>query len=331
MGCSLPGSSVHGDAPGTNTGVGCHALQGIIPTQGLNPGRPRCRQILYCLSHQGSQRRLATAAKLLQSCPTLCDPIDGSPPGSPRPWDSPGKNTGVNHHFLLQSCQTLRDPVDCSLPGSSVHGIFQARVLEWGAIAFSRRILEWVAYPFFSRTSPPRNQMGLLHCRWILDSIINWAGYLISDSKGVRKIKNLRMSIVEKWLYISTLRAFSVALWYKDLFNVTQLPKGEDNGNPLQYSCLENPMDGGAWWAAIHGVSKGRTWLSDFTFTFHFHALEKEMATHSSVLAWRIPGMAEPGGLPSMGSHRVGHDWSDLAAAAATAQRIKFPDNILNM
>ena len=83
---------------------------------------------------------------------------------------------------------------------------------------------------------------------------------------------------------------------------------GEGNGNPLQYSCLENPIDGGAWEAAVHGVAKSRTQLSDFTFTFHFHALEKEMATHSSVLAWRIPGTGEPGGLPSMGSHRVGHD-----------------------
>ena len=80
------------------------------------------------------------------------------------------------------------------------------------------------------------------------------------------------------------------------------------NGTPLQYSCLENPMDRGAWRAAVHGVAEGRTRLSDFTFTFHFHALEKEMATHSSVLAWRIPGTGEPGGLPSMGSHRVGHD-----------------------
>jgi len=71
-----------------------------------------------------------------------------------------------------------------------------------------------------------------------------------------------------------------------------------------------------AWKAAVHGVAEGRTQLSDFTFTFHFHALEKEKATHSSVLAWRIPGMGEPGGLPSMGSHRVGHNWSDLAAAA---------------
>ena len=97
---------------------------------------------------------------------------------------------------------------------------------------------------------------------------------------------------------------FSGSPWY-----------GEGNGTPLQYSCLENPMDRGAWWAAVHGVAKSRTRLSNFTFTFHFHALEKEMATHSSVLAWRIPGMGQPGGLPSVGSHRVGHDWSDLAAA----------------
>ena len=76
----------------------------------------------------------------------------------------------------------------------------------------------------------------------------------------------------------------------------------EGNGTPLQYSCLENPMDGGAWWAAVHGVARTRTRLTNFTFTFHFPALEKEMATHSSVLAWRIPGTGEPGGLPSMGS-----------------------------
>ena len=82
----------------------------------------------------------------------------------------------------------------------------------------------------------------------------------------------------------------------------------EGDGTLLQYSCLENPMDGGAWRAAVHGVAKSRTRLSTLTFTFHFHALEKEMATHSSVLAWRIPGTGEPGGLPPMGSHRVGHD-----------------------
>ena len=83
---------------------------------------------------------------------------------------------------------------------------------------------------------------------------------------------------------------------------------GEGDGTPLQYSCLENPMDGGAWWAAVHGVARSRTRLSNFPFISHFHALEEEMATHSSVLAWRIPGTEEPGGLPSMGSHRVKHD-----------------------
>ena len=93
---------------------------------------------------------------------------------------------------------------------------------------------------------------------------------------------------------------------------------GEGNGTPLQYSFQENPMDRGVWWAAVHGVAKSQTWLSDFTLTFHFPALEKEMATHSSVLAWRIPETGEPGGLLSVGSHRVGHDWSDLAAAAGS-------------
>ena len=83
---------------------------------------------------------------------------------------------------------------------------------------------------------------------------------------------------------------------------------GEGNGNPLQCSCPENPRDGGAWWAEVHGVAESRTRLRDFTFTFHFHALGKEMATLSSVLAWRIHGTGEPAGLPSMGSHRVGHD-----------------------
>ena len=83
---------------------------------------------------------------------------------------------------------------------------------------------------------------------------------------------------------------------------------GEGNGSPFQYSCLENPMDRGAWKAAVHRVAEGRTRLSNFSFTFHFHALEKEMATHSSVLAWRILGSGEPAGLLTLGSHRVGHE-----------------------
>ena len=105
------------------------------------------------------QPAAAAVAKSLQSCPTLCDPIDGSPPGSHHPWDSPGKNTGVGCHFLLQcmkmksesevaqSCPTLSDPTDCSPPGSSVHGIFQARVLEWGAITADKtgwQVTSWL-------------------------------------------------------------------------------------------------------------------------------------------------------------------------------------------
>ena len=134
---------------------------------------------------------------------------------------------------------------------------------------------------------------------------------------------------------------FSISLWFLNWFYLNQEhlyiqflhhtfkatskeKHGEGNGNPLQYSCLENPMEGGAWWAAAHGVTKSRTRLSDFTFTFHFHALEEEMATHSSVLVWRIPRTGEPGGLLSMGSHRVGHDWSDLAAARRNRRICSF-------
>ena len=87
-----------------------------------------------------------------------------------------------------------------------------------------------------------------------------------------------------------------------------KVDSGEGNGTPLQYSCLENPMDGGAWLTTVHGVAKSQIRLNNFTLTFHFHALEKEMATHSSILAQRIPGMGEPGGLPSIGLHRVRHD-----------------------
>ena len=100
---------------------------------------------------------------------------------------------------------------------------------------------------------------------------------------------------------------------------------GQGNGTPLQYSCLENPMDGGAWWAAVRWVAKSQTRLCDFTSTFHCHTLEKEMATHSSVLALRIPGTGEPGGRPSMGSHRVGHNCSNLAAAAAKGLILQIP------
>ena len=121
------------------------------------------------------------------------------------------------------------------------------------------------------------------------------------------------------------METFKRSKCFGTVWNQVAGSNGEGNGTPLQYSCLEK-MDGGVWWAAVHGVAnKSRTRLSDFTFSFHFHALEKEIATHSSVLAWKIPGTGEPGGLPSMGSHRVGHDWSDLAAAAAAGSKWTSP------
>ena len=132
----------------------------------------------------------------------------------------------------------------------------------------------------------------------------SWRGQGVSEegggqegSEGGGPSRRLLLSLVSYSMWGHVRAHVDTGLWH-----------GEGNGTPLQYSCLETPMDGGAWWAAVYGVTKGRTRLSNFTFTFHFHALEKEMATHSSVLAWRLPGAAEPGGLPSMGLHRVGHD-----------------------
>ena len=124
-----------------------------------------------------------------------------------------------------------------------------------------------------------------------------------------------QLRIGSLWLYSKYLNLYK---WIRSL-KTSVGPSGEGNGTPLQCSCLENPTDGGAWWAAVHGVTKSQTRLSSFTLPFHFYALEKEMATHSTVLAWRIPGTGEPGGLPSMGSHRVGHGRGDLAAAVGTS------------
>jgi len=104
--------------------------------------------------------------------------------------------------------------------------------------------------------------------------------------------------------------------WLSQLNTAVYLSPRRRQWQPTPVLLPGKSMDGGAWQAAVHGVAKSRTWLSDFTLAFYFHALEKEMATHSSVLAWRIPGTGEPGGLPSLGSHRVGHDWNNLAAAS---------------
>ena len=129
----------------------------------------------------------------------------------------------------------------------------------------------------------------------------------------LKQAERFSISLLRMMLILSIVCVWLLSVVFTDTFCQTEKfsssPSfGEGNGTPLQYSCLENPMDGGAWWPAVHGVAKSRTQLSDFTSTFHFHALEKEMATHSSVLAWRIPGTEEPGGLSSTGSHRVGHD-----------------------
>ena len=152
-------------------------------------------------------------SKSLQSCPTLCDPIDSSPPGSPCPWDSPGKNTGVGCHFLLQCmkvksesedahlCPTLSDPMDCSLPGSSIHGIFQARVLEWDAIAFSDLyvycpiityvyiclssklglLVEELKVIFFFFVSLIQNPMMTELNGWIKEKFVVWMATLINE------------------------------------------------------------------------------------------------------------------------------------------------------
>ena len=117
--------------------------------------------------------------------------------------------------------------------------------------------------------------------------------------------RHLGLNTTYQIIIISSLPYFGVL---HPKFNFLEISIRESDGTPVQYSCLENAMDGGAWWAAVHGAAKSQTRLGDFTFTFHFHALEKEMATHSSVLAWRILGTRKPGGLPSMGSHRVGHN-----------------------
>ena len=138
------------------------------------------------------------------------------------------------------------------------------------------------------------------------------------------------LCLLELTISFSMLGKFSTIIFKKFLIPLTPIIQilvhliGPGNGTPLQYSCLENPMDGGAWWAAVHGVTKSWTRLSDFTFTFYFHALEKAVAPHSSTLAWKIPWTEEPGGLRSMGSHRMGHDWSDLASSSSSSLEEKL-------
>ena len=147
----------------------------------------------------------------------------------------------------------------------------------------------------------------MYHCCF---SVTQWRPTLCDPTDSSSQYRTLTLFIMKK-MHEEVLQKrqdwINRDVWSKNL-HVSSSKRGEGNGNPLQYSCLENPMIGGTWQASVHGVARSRTRLSNFTFTFHFHALEKEMATHSSVLAWRIPGTGESGGLLSMGSHRVGHD-----------------------
>ena len=181
--------------------------------------------------------------------------------------------------------------------------------------------MRWPKYWSFSFSISPSNEhLGLISFR------MDWLDLLAVQGtlKSLLQHHNSKASIL--WCsafftvqlshpYMTTGKTTALTRWtfvgkvMSLLFNMlSRVITGEGNGTPLQYSCLENPMDGGAWLATVHGVTKSWIRLSDFTFSFHFHALEKEMVTHSSVLAWRIPGTGEPGRLPSLGSHRVGHD-----------------------
>ena len=153
-----------------------------------------------------------------------------------------------------------------------------------------KTFLENVIVPIVNRDPRARRSFRIKH-------IWTNATFILKGRNKKRKLKCSQNFILRYMIILVLNKHRNGCMGYlKDL-------RGERDGTTLRNSCLENPMDGGAWWAAVHGVAKSRTWLSDFTF--HFHALEEEMATHSSVLAWRIPGTAEPGGLQSMGSHRV--------------------------
>ena len=184
--------------------------------------------------------------------------------------------------------------------------------LTWSRGAFRGLLLGWALVPVRLHTSPLRTVLWYPHptCVMALSLKTRRFGAHLSGAS-----LQSQGALCELWAVCSSGRSSGFCV--TSLLWVAALYSQRRQWHPFQYSCLENPMDGGAWWAAVHGVTKSRIRLSNFTFTFHFHALEKEMATHSSVLAWRIPGTVEPDGLLSMGSHRVGHDWSDLAAAAA--------------
>ena len=233
------------------------------------------------------------------------------PPRLPRPWDSPGKNTGVGCHFLLQcmkvksesevtqSCPTLRDRMDCSLPGSSIHGIFQARVLEWVGIAFSFFFLgshQTVLWPnnqqlsslntlipldWFRRPESPFANGWTTFLRpffpLLFIEIVSAGYFLFRSSKKAqrnpqetlslshRKLSFILSSLLTIWGFPGGSDGKESVCSAGDLGSIPGLGRSleEGNGYPLQYSCLDNPMDRGAWWATVHGVARSWTRLSD--------------------------------------------------------------------
>ena len=263
------------------------------------------------------------------SCVRLCETHQAH-----HRWDSPGKNTGVGCHFLLQcmkvksesevaqSCPTCSDPMGCSPPGSSVHRIFQARVLEWGAIAFSKIIHYWLSIQSLD-TKAQLSFPGWSQVPWVVRASL--VAQMVKNLPAMQKTL-VRPPGQDDPLDKGMATRSSILAWK---IPWTEEPGGLQPTGSLWVRLLNSrktqEITGEGNGKVIHGVTKRQTRLSDFTFIFHFHALEKEMAAHSSVLAWRIPAMAEPGGLLSMGSHRVGHDWSNLAAEAAAGNNYKLP------
>ena len=272
----------------------------------------------------------------------------------PRPWDSPGKNTGVGCHFLLQcmkvksesevaqSCPTLSDPMDCNLPGSSIHGIFQARVLEWGAIAFS----EFSCSVLSNSLRPHGLQHARLPCpsptagaysnscplSWwchptISSSVVLFSSHLqsfptLNDLSQMSKWQLRDWSLEAKpFLPPPSLMCDSLQVWLRALLSPALCARPPvEFLEPRQWHPTPVLLPGKIPWTEEPGRLQsmgsrrvGHDWATSLSLFTFMHWRRK----WQPVLAWRIPGMGESGGLPSMGSHRVGHDWSDLAAAAA--------------
>ena len=212
--------------------------------------------------------------------------------------------------LVTESCLTLAIPLDCSLPGSTVHRIFQARILEWVPISFSRG------------SSWPRDwtRVSCTSGIFFTDLSHEWKWTLFRHNNLL-----ILLGFPDKWKWhlnvknnFSSFLQFLVSLSHGNILVVLYYKPEKamaPHSSTLAWKIPWMEEPGGLQSMGLLGV--GHDWATSLSlFTFHFHALEKEMATHSSILAWRIPGTGEPGGLPSMGSHRVGHDWSDLAAAA---------------